>query len=153
MIGQWDSQLVDALENGMSEPDICCNSSSLPQPLIVSDSGIEEYILQEAVPKHAVEMFNQTTSPIKSPIHLKSMPDEVADSIEKNLENLLESTQQDLNNLHDQLSGADNNKTECRTCQENQITTNKRLEELRIQVIPIIFDKTMMVNKIIFCFS
>lgn len=130
-IGQWDSQLVDALENGISEPDTCCSSSSIPQPSVVSDSGIEEYILQEAVPKHAVEMFNQTTSPIKSPIPSKTMSDEAVDSLEKNLENLLESTQQDLNNLQNQLSGTDSVKSEC---QDSQIITNKRLEELRIQV-------------------
>jgi len=132
--GQWDSQLVDALENGISEPDTCCSSSSIPQPSIVSDSGIEEYVLQEAVPKHAVEMFNQTTSPIKSPVTIKSISDEVADTIEKNLENLLESTQQDLNNLHSQLSGTNSIKSECQTCQENQLLTNKRLEDLRIQL-------------------
>jgi len=132
--GQWDSQLVDTLENGVSEPDTCCSSSSIPQPSIVSDSGIEEYVLQEAVPKHAVEMFNQTTSPIKSPVLMRNSPDEGADVIEKNLENLLESTQQDLNDLHNQLSGASIIKSECQSCQENQIITNKRLEELRIQV-------------------
>jgi hypothetical protein len=126
--------LVDALENGISEPDTCCSSSSIPQPSIVSDSGIEEYVLQEAVPKHAVEMFNQTTSPIKSPTPIKTMSDEVADKLEKNLENLLESTQQDLNNLHNQLSGTESVKSECLMCQENQVLTNKRLEDLRIQV-------------------
>lgn len=139
--GQWDSQLVDALENGISEPDTCCSSSSLPQPSTVSDSGIEEYVLQEAVPKHAVEMFNQT-SPIKSPTPIKNMSEEAVDTLEKNLENLLESTQQDLNNLHNQLSGTDNIKTECKTCQENQDTTNKRLEDLRVQV-----------NIMVFCFK
>jgi len=144
-IGQWDSQLVDALENGISEPDTCCSSSSIPQPSIVSDSGIEEYVLQEAVPKHAVEMFNQTTSPIKSPVTIKSISDEVADTIEKNLENLLESTQQDLNNLHSQLSGTNSIKSECQTCQENQLLTNKRLEDLRIQVRIIIFDFRIMI--------
>ncbi|XP_060871828.1 coiled-coil domain-containing protein 102A isoform X1 [Metopolophium dirhodum] len=132
--GQWDSQLVDALENGISDPDTCCSSSSIPQPSIVSDSGIEEYVLQEAVPKHAVEMFNQTTSPIKSPTPNKTISDEVADTLEKNLENLLESTQQDLNNLHSQLSGTDSVKSECQTCQDNQVITNKRLEDLRIQL-------------------
>lgn len=133
IVGQWDSQLVDALENGISEQDTCCSSSSMPQPSIVSDSGIEEYILQEAVPKHAVEMFNQTTSPIKSPSFSKvSMPDDVA---EKNLENLFESSQQDLNNLQNQLLGADSNKSEYQICQDNQTVTNKRLEDLRIQVI------------------
>lgn len=105
----------------------------------MSDSGIEEYVLQEAVPKHAVEMFNQTTSPIKSPIPNKTISDEVADKLEKNLENLLESTQQDLNNLHSQLSGADSVKSECQTCQDNQVITNKRLEDLRIQVIHKLF--------------
>lgn len=128
--------MVDALENGISEPDTCCSSSSIPQPSIVSDSGIEEYVLQEAVPKHAVEMFNQTTSPIKSPTPIKSMSmsDEVADKLEKNLENLLESTQKDLNNLHNQLSGTESVKSECLMCQENQVLTNKRLEDLRLQV-------------------
>lgn len=62
------------------------------------------------------------------------MSTEVVDSLEKNLENLLESTQQDLNNLHSQLSGTDSVKSECQTCQENHIVTNKRLEDLRIQV-------------------
>lgn len=76
-------------------------------------------------------MFNQTTSPIKSPIPNKTISDEAADSLEKNLENLLESTQQDLNNLQNQLSGTDSVKSEC---QDSQIITNKRLEELRIQV-------------------
>lgn len=80
-------------------------------------------------------MFNQTTSPIKSPIPVKTMSTEVVDNLEKNLENLLESTQQDLNNLHSQLSGTDSVKSECQTCQENHIVTNKRLEDLRIQVI------------------
>lgn len=65
------------------------------------------------------------------------MSDEVADSLEKNLENLLESTQQDLNNLQSQLSGTDSVKSEC---QDSQIITNKRLEELRIQVNISIFD-------------
>lgn len=132
--GQWDSQLVDALENGISEPDTCCSSSSVPQPSIISDSGIEEYVLQEAVPKHAVEMFNQTVSPVKSPIPTKTVSDEVAKRLEKNLENLLESTQQDLNNLHSRLSGTDSVKSECQTCQENQVVTNKRLEDLRMQL-------------------
>lgn len=120
----------------MSEPDTCCSSSSIPQPSVVSDSGIEEYILQEAVPKHAVEMFNnQMTSPVKSPVlTTKTIADEVADVLSTNFENLLESTQQDLHNLHSRLSGVDGVKLECENCQENQITTNKRLEELRIQV-------------------
>lgn len=65
------------------------------------------------------------------------MSDEVADSLEKNLENLLESTQQDLNNLQSQLSGTDSVKSEY---QDSQIITNKRLEELRIQVNISIFD-------------
>lgn len=82
-------------------------------------------------------MFNQTTSPIKSSIATKPMSDEVVDSLEKNLENLLESTQQDLNNLQSQLSGTDSVKSEC---QDSQIITNKRLEELRIQVNTNIFD-------------
>lgn len=122
------------MENGISEPDTCCSSSSIPQPSIVSDSGIEEYVLQEAVPKHAVEMFNQTTSPIKSPTSITNILDDVADSLEKNLENLLESTQQDLNNLHSQLSGVDCVKSEYQTCPENHIMTNKNLEDLRTQV-------------------
>lgn len=126
--------MVDALENGISEPDTCCSSTSIPQPSIVSDSGIEEYILQEAVPKHAVEMFNQTTSPIKSPIPMNTISVDMADKLEKNLENLLESTQQDLNNLHCRLSGTDSFKSECQACQENQIIANKRLEDLRMQV-------------------
>jgi len=113
----------------------------------VSDSGIEEYVLQEAVPKHAVEMFNQTTSPIKSPIPIKTMSEEVADKIEKNLENLLESTQQDLNNLHNQLSGANSIKSECQTCQDNQIITNKRLEDLRIQVNNKLFVVKIIIHK------
>lgn len=103
---------------------------------MVSDSGIEEYILQEAVPKHAVEMFNQMTSPVKSPVlTTKTMSDKMTDTLEKNFENLLESTQQDLQNLHSRLSGVDSVKLECETCPENQLTANKRLEELRIQVI------------------
>lgn len=132
------------MENGISEPDTCCSSSSIPQPSIVSDSGIEEYILQEAVPKHAVEMFNQTTSPIKSPIPIKTISDDMADKLEKNLENLLESTQQDLNNLHCRLSGTDSFKSECQACQENQIITNKRLEDLRMQVNIKLFDVDIM---------
>jgi len=138
---------VDALENGISDPDTCCSSSSIPQPSIVSDSGIEEYVAQEAVPKHAVEMFNQTTSPIKSPIPNKTISDEVADTLEKNLENLLESTQQDLNNLHSQLSGTDSVKSECQTCQDNQVITNKRLEDLRIQVIHKLFAVKITIYK------
>jgi len=146
--GQWDSQLVDALENGISEPDTCCSSSSIPQPSIVSDSGIEEYVLQEAVPKHAVEMFNQTVSPVKSPIPTKTVSEEVAKRLEKNLENLLESTQQDLNNLHNRLSGTDSVKSECQTCHENQVVTNKRLEDLRMQVNVV----NMFNNRIILIF-
>lgn len=154
IIGQWDSQLVDALENGISEQDTCCSLSSMPQPSIVSDSGIEEYVLQEAVPKHAVEMFNQTTSPIKSPSFSKeSMPDDVADTLEKNLENLLESTQQDLNNLHNQLLGTDSNKSEYQTCQDNQTVTNKRLEDLRIQVIVKFFNiESRIINIHLYCY-
>lgn len=154
--GQWDSQLVDALENGISEPDTCCSSSSIPQPSIVSDSGIEEYVLQEAVPKHAVEMFNQTTSPVKSPVLAKVVHDDVADTLEKNLESLLESTQQDLDNLHNQLSGTDSIQSDCRTCQENQSINNKRLEELRIQVnlkLFVIFVTKIFKYKYMFYFS
>jgi len=62
------------------------------------------------------------------------MSDEVAKKLEKNLENLLESTQQDLNNLHSRLSGADSVKSECQTCQENRVVTDKRLEDLRMQL-------------------
>jgi len=101
----------------------------------VSDSGIEEYVLQEAVPKHAVEMFNQTTSPIKSPILMKTTTNEEANRLEKNLENFLENTPQDFNDLYNQLLGTDSVKSEYQTCQENQVVTNKRLEDLRTQVI------------------
>lgn len=79
-------------------------------------------------------MFNQTTSPIKSPTPITNILDDAADSLEKNLENLLESTQQDLNNLHSQLSGMDSVKSEYQNCQENHVMTNKHLEDLRIQV-------------------
>lgn len=92
-------------------------------------------------------MFNQTTSPIKSPIPNKTMSEEVADKIEKNLENLLESTQQDLNNLHNQLSGANSIKPECQTCQDNQVITNKRLEDLRIQVNNKLFVVKIIIHK------
>lgn len=101
----------------------------------MSDSGIEEYVLQEAVPKHAVEMFNQTTSPIKSPILMKTTTNEEANRLEKNLENFLENTPQDFNDLYNQLLGTDSVKSEYQTCQENQVVTNKRLEDLRTQVI------------------
>lgn len=137
--GQWDSQLVDALENGISEQDTCCTSLSLPQPSIISDSGIEEYVLQEAVPKHAVEMFDQTTSPVKSPVLIRNSPDAGTNVLEKylesKLENLLENTQQDLDNLHNRLSSTNNIIVpECQSCQENQIMANKHLEELRMKV-------------------
>lgn len=79
-------------------------------------------------------MFNQIASPVKSLIPTKTVSDEVAKNLEKNLENLLEITQQDLNNLHSRLSGTDSVKSECQSCQENQVVMNKRLEDLRMQV-------------------
>ncbi|XP_050542795.1 coiled-coil domain-containing protein 102A isoform X2 [Daktulosphaira vitifoliae] len=131
--GQWDSQIVEALDNGISEPETCCSSISRPQPSIVSDSGIEEYVLQEAVPKHAVEMFHQSFSPIDTPNLSKNLTDEEVDKLEKKLENLLETTQNDFDNLHRQLMATDNKDKNCK-CQENSSTTNQRLEELRTQL-------------------
>ncbi|XP_050423021.1 coiled-coil domain-containing protein 102A [Adelges cooleyi] len=134
--GQWDSQIVDALENGVSESDTCCSSISRPQPSVVTDSGIEEYVLQEAVPKHAVEMFHHhTTSPVKSPVPpSKELTDEEADKLEKNLENLLESTQQDLDSLNNRLLGAVDVQIEHGESQQDLETADRRLQDLRVQL-------------------
>ncbi|XP_018918080.1 coiled-coil domain-containing protein 102A isoform X2 [Bemisia tabaci] len=66
--GQWDHQLLEALESADPEKDIVLPSlvtadsglaSSLSQEELIP-GGIEEYVLQGAVPKHAVELFGNT---------------------------------------------------------------------------------------------
>ncbi|KAJ9599912.1 hypothetical protein L9F63_009740, partial [Diploptera punctata] len=74
--GQWDQELLDALESEDPEHDItskntdselCSMDESRPERdynsalVLDKDSCAEEYILQGAVPKHAVEIFSQQT--------------------------------------------------------------------------------------------
>ncbi|RZF32389.1 hypothetical protein LSTR_LSTR001853 [Laodelphax striatellus] len=63
--GQWDHQLLEALESVEAdvEKDVQASVESISSGIaeedktsVEKDSGIEEYVLQGAVPKHAVEL-------------------------------------------------------------------------------------------------
>lgn len=62
--GQWDHQLLEALENADPDRDIPLLVGGVPDSTeedktsIEKDSGIEEYVLQGAVPRHAVELYD-----------------------------------------------------------------------------------------------
>lgn len=62
--GQWDHQLLEALENADPDRDIPLLVGGVPdlteedKTSIEKDSGIEEYVLQGAVPRHAVELYD-----------------------------------------------------------------------------------------------
>lgn len=64
--GQWDHKLLEALESVDSEKDITADEQSPDNATLAEedrtsaekDSGIEEYVLQGAVPKHAVELYD-----------------------------------------------------------------------------------------------
>lgn len=67
--GQWDHQLLEALETVDIDKDVQVSvesiSSGIPEEDKTSaekDSGIEEYVLQGAVPRHAVELDNSRDS-------------------------------------------------------------------------------------------
>lgn len=65
--GQWDHQLLEALEHVDPERDIPLSIEDVceldhgvneeDRTSVEKDSGIEEYVLQGAVPRHAVEMY------------------------------------------------------------------------------------------------
>lgn len=64
--GKWDHKLLEALESVDSESDVPTNENGVENLLIneddrtsaEKDSGIEEYVLQGAVPRHAVELYD-----------------------------------------------------------------------------------------------
>lgn len=64
--GQWDHKLLEALESVDSEKDIPTDehgsnnitSGEDDRTSAEKDSGIEEYVLQGAVPRHAVELYD-----------------------------------------------------------------------------------------------
>lgn len=64
--GQWDHKLLEALESVDSEKDISTDelgSNNITpgeddRTSVEKDSGIEEYVLQGAVPRHAVELYD-----------------------------------------------------------------------------------------------
>ncbi|XP_054275356.1 coiled-coil domain-containing protein 102A isoform X2 [Macrosteles quadrilineatus] len=78
--GQWDHKLLEALESVDSEKDISTDDHANENTTTgeddrtsaEKDSGIEEYVLQGAVPKHAVELYDGKDSLLERDIDCDS---------------------------------------------------------------------------------